>query len=74
VTTEQYLKYIRQSIGMIRTSKTYGEASHNIGRARGQIEILFSSLLLSSEDFATLSQETSEASEWARHELKGGYL
>lgn len=74
MTTVQYLRYIRESIEMIRKSKTYGEASLNIGRARGQIEILFASFLLSPEDFNILLKETDEASEWARTELKGGYL
>lgn len=74
MTTDQYIKYIRQSIELIRKSKAYGQAAHNIGRAQGQLEILYSSLLLSTEDYHTLSQEAADAAEWARHELKGGYL
>lgn len=74
MTTDQYIRYLRESIELIRSSKTYGEAAHNIGRARGQLEILFASFLLSHEDFNILTKETDAACEKVQTELKGGYL
>lgn len=74
MTTSEYLKYIRGTMAEVRKSTMYSQSVHSIGAARGQIQLVYAAFLISHEDYATLCQELEIESEWARNELKGGYL
>lgn len=74
MTTSEYLKYIRGTMAEIRKCTMYTQAVHNIGATRGQIQLVYAAFLISNDDYAMLCKELDIESEWARNELKGGYI